>query len=206
MMTGGLRVPFVPTPELVVRRMLTLANVKPGELVYDLGAGDGRVLSSAARDFAARAVGVELHASRYTDILERVKRERLTDRVKIIRGDFFRISLTDADVVTLYLLSSVNRMIRPKLERELKPGTRVVSHDFLIRGWTPLRSEKVRDQYGTHMVYLYQAPSSFINRPVHHRHRPNHISPIMNNLPWLLRERRNGLNIANQKPAQRSLG
>jgi tRNA A58 N-methylase Trm61 len=153
--------------------MLTLASVKPGELVYDLGAGDGRVLSSAAQDFAARALGVELHASRYADTLERVKHERLFDQVNIIRGDFFEVSLTDADVVTLYLLPSVNRMIRPKLEQELKPRARVVSHDFLIRGWTPLRSEKIRDQYGTHMVYLYQVPSSFANRPVHHRHRPN---------------------------------
>jgi cyclopropane fatty-acyl-phospholipid synthase-like methyltransferase len=84
MMVAGLRVPFVPTPEPVVRRMLILANVRPAELVYDLGAGDGRILSSAAQDFAARAVGVELHASRYADILERVKRERLTDQVKII--------------------------------------------------------------------------------------------------------------------------
>jgi ubiquinone/menaquinone biosynthesis C-methylase UbiE len=115
--------------------MLALANVGPGELVYDLGAGDGRVLISAVRDFGARAVGVELHASRYAQILGRVKRERLEDHVKIIRGDFFEISITDANVVTLYLLSSVNSMIRPKLEQELKAGTRVVSHVFGFMDW-----------------------------------------------------------------------
>ena len=163
-MDTGLIVPFVPTPEPVVRRMLTLANVRPGELVYDLGAGDGRVLSCAVRDFGARAVGVELHASRYAQILGRVKRERLEDHVKIIRGDFFEISLSDANVVTLYLLSSVNSMIRPKLEQELKAGTRVVSHDFQIHGWVPSRAEKFRDQHDKHMIYLYQVPSSLANR------------------------------------------
>jgi tRNA A58 N-methylase Trm61 len=135
MRAGGLRVPFVPMPESVVRRMLTLVDVKPGELVSDLGAGDGRILSSAARDFGARAVGIELHTSRYAETLERIRRERLGDWVKIIRGDFFEVSLTDADVATLHLLPSVNSMIRPKLERELKAGTRVVSHDFPIHGW-----------------------------------------------------------------------
>ena len=164
MMDTGLMVPFVATPEPVVRRMLTLANVRPGELVYDLGAGDGRVLSCAVRDFGARAVGVELHASRYAQILDRVKRERLEDYVKIIRGDFFEISLSGANVVTLYLLSSVNSMIRPKLERELKVGTRVVSHDFQIHGWVPSRAEKFRDQHDKHMIYLYQVPSSLANR------------------------------------------
>lgn len=163
-MDTGLIVPFVSTPEPVVRRMLTLANVGPGELVYDLGAGDGRVLSSAVRDFGARAVGVELHPSRYAQILDRVKRERLEDHVKIIRGDFFEISLSNANVVTLYLLPSVNSMIRPKLEQELKMGTRVVSHDFQIHGWVPSRTEKFRDQHDKHMIYLYQVPSSLPDR------------------------------------------
>lgn len=159
-MTHGLQVPFVPTPESVVKRMLTLARVKPGELVYDLGAGDGRVLSSAVRDFSAKAIGIELHESRYEAIAKRIEREGLGNSAGVIQADFFSINLSQADVVTLYLLTSVNSMIKPKLERELKPGARVVSHDFPVHGWVPLYVEKVRDRFDGHMIYLYQLPRS----------------------------------------------
>jgi len=160
-MIDRLQVPFVPTPEPVVRRMLTLAEVKAGELVYDLGAGDGRILSSAVRDFDARAIGVELHESRYEAIAKRIERERLGTSAGVIRDDFFNINLSRADVVTLYLLTSVNSMIKPKLERELKSGARVVSHDFPIHGWIPLHVENVRDKFSnSHVVYLYQVPKS----------------------------------------------
>lgn len=161
MFSERLRVPFVPTPEPVVRRMLSLVKVRPGELVYDLGAGDGRILSSAVRDFGARAVGVELHASRCAEILERLKHERIGDSVKLIRRDFFDINLAGADVITLYLLTSVNSQIKPKLEQELRAGTRVVSHDFPIRGWVPIHVEALRDQHNTHTVYVYKVPYSF---------------------------------------------
>jgi len=160
-LSDGLRVPFVPTPEPVVRRMLSLANVKPGELVYDLGAGDGRVLSSAIKDFDARAIGVELHESRYEAIAKRIHRERLGNSAGVIQADFFNVNLSRADVVTLYLLTSVNSMIRPKLERELKPGARVVSHDFPIHGWVPVHVENIRDKFNhNHIVYLYRVPKS----------------------------------------------
>ena len=160
-MMARLQVPFVPTPEPVVRRMLTLANVRAGELVYDLGAGDGRILYSAVKDFDAKAIGIELHESRYEAIAKRIEREHLGNSAGVIRGDFFNIDLSQADVVTLYLLTSVNTMIKPKLERELKAGARVVSHDFPIHGWVPLQVEKVRDKFrNTHMVYLYQVPRS----------------------------------------------
>jgi hypothetical protein len=160
-MMSRLQVPFVPTPEPVVRRMLILADVKAGELVYDLGAGDGRILCSAVRDFDARAIGIELHESRYEAIAKRIERERLGNSAGVIRGDFFQINLSQADVVTLYLLTSVNSMIKPKLERELKTGARVVSHDFPIHGWVPLHVENVRDNFSnSHMVYLYQMPKS----------------------------------------------
>lgn len=156
-----LRVPFVPTPEPVVRRMLTLAGIRAGELVYDLGAGDGRILYSAVKDFDARAIGVELHESRYESIAKRIEREGLGNSAGVIRGDFFNVNLSQADVVTLYLLTSVNSMIKPKLERELKAGARVVSHDFPIHGWVPLHVEKVRDRFSnTHVVYLYKVPKS----------------------------------------------
>lgn len=163
-MSGQLRVPFVPTPEPVVRRMLTLANVKAGETIYDLGAGDGRILSSAVRDFGAKAVGVELHASRYASIAERIRRERLGDYVRLIRADFLDVNLSGADVVTLYLLPSVNTLMKRKLEVELRPGARVVSHDFPIHGWVASYAEKIRDPYGTHMIYLYEVPGSWQRR------------------------------------------
>ncbi len=159
-MAGRLQVPFVPTPEPVVRRMLALADVKPGELVYDLGAGDGRILSSAVKDFNAKAVGVELHESRFEAIAKRIERERLGNSAAAIQSDFFQVNLSRADVVTLYLLTSVNSLIRPKLERELKPGARIVSHDFPIHGWVPLHVEKIRDKANNHVVYLYQIPRS----------------------------------------------
>ena len=159
-MTCRLQVPFVPTPESVVKRMLTLAEVKPGELIIDLGAGDGRILSSAVKDFNARAIGIELHESRYEAIAKRIEREHLGNLAAIIRADFFNINLSRADVVTLYLLTSVNSMIKPKLERELKAGARVVSHDFPVHGWVPLHVEKVRDKFNSHMVYLYKVPES----------------------------------------------
>ena len=159
-MSGRLKVPFVATPEPVVKRMLTLADVKPGELVYDLGAGDGRILSSAVKDFNAKAIGVELHESRYEAIAKRIEREHLGHSAGVVLADFFDINLSRADVVTLYLLTSVNSMIKPKLERELKVGARVVSHDFPVHGWVPLYVEKVRDRFNSHMVYLYQVPKS----------------------------------------------
>jgi tRNA G37 N-methylase Trm5 len=159
-MSGRLQVPFVPTPEPVVKRMLSLADVKPGELVYDLGAGDGRILSSAVKDFNAKAIGVELNETRYEAIAKRIERERLGNSAGVIRANFFDINLSQADVVTLYLLTAVNSMIKPKLERELKMGARVVSHDFPIHGWIPLYVEQVRDRFNSHMVYLYQMPKS----------------------------------------------
>ena len=110
-MIERLRVPFVPTPEPVVKRMLSLADVKPGELVYDLGAGDGRILSSAVKDFEARAVGVELHEARYEAIANRIERERLGNAAGVVQEDFFNVNLSQADVVTLYLLNSVNSAI-----------------------------------------------------------------------------------------------
>jgi len=159
-MTDRLQVPFVPTPEPVVRRMLTLADVKPGELIYDLGAGDGRILSSAVKDFNAKAIGIELHESRCEAIAKRIEREHLSNSANIIRADFFNVNLSRADVVTLYLLTAVNSLIKPKLERELKAGARVVSHDFPVHGWVPLHVEKVRDKFNSHMVYLYKVPES----------------------------------------------
>jgi len=148
-------VPFVPTPEGVVRRMLELAEVKPGELVYDLGCGDGRILIIAASEFGARAVGIEIRRDLVEKCVKRVKELGLEDRVTIIHGNFFDIDISDADVVTLYLLTSVNERLRPKLERELRPGARVVSHDFEVIGWKPVKVEEIKEGWRSHKIYLY---------------------------------------------------
>lgn len=153
------RVPFVSTPEIVAMRMLTLAKIKPGQSVYDLGAGDGRILSLAARIFGAAAFGVELDESRCRMITERIRKEKL-ESVSVIHKDFFDVDLSNADVVTLYLLTSVNSLMKPKLERELRFGTRVVSHDFQIEGWFPMQIETIKTEHKTHTIYLYEVPRS----------------------------------------------
>ena len=149
-------VPFVPSPEIVVRRMLQLANVRKGEVVYDLGCGDGRVLIIAAKEFGARAVGIEIRRDLYEQCLRRIKDLGLEDRVTVIHGNFFDYDLSDADVVTLYLLTSVNERLRPKLERELKPGARVVSHDFEVPGWKPIIIEDLYEEWRSHKIFLYK--------------------------------------------------
>jgi len=154
------RVPFVSTPEPVAIRMLTLANVRPGQVVYDLGAGDGRILSLAVRKFGATAVGVEIDEGRCQTITDRIRNEKLEASTSVIHDDFINVDLSKADVVTLYLLTSVNSLMKPKFERELRYGTRVVSHDFPIKGWYPMQVETVETEHKTHNLYLYEVPRS----------------------------------------------
>ena len=149
-------VPFVATPEHVARRMLEMAQVGPNDIVYDLGAGDGRILIMAAREFGARAVGIELRKDLYNQIERKIKEYGLDGRVRVIYGSFYEVDVSEASVVTLYLLTSVNEKLRPKLERELKPGTRVVSHDFEVPGWRPVRVEEIYDSWTTHKIYMYR--------------------------------------------------
>jgi len=149
-------VPFVSTPEHVARKMLELAKVGPDDIVYDLGAGDGRIIIMAAKEFGARAVGVEIRKELYEQILKRIKLDGLEGKVKVINGDFFQVSVSEASVVTLYLLTTVNEKLRPKLERELRVGARVVSHDFEVPGWKPVRVENVRDYWCDHKIYVYE--------------------------------------------------
>ena len=149
-------VPFVSTPEHVARRMLELAKVGPNDVVYDLGAGDGRIVIMAAKEFGAKAVGVEIRKDLYEQILKKVKVDGLEGRVKVINGDFFQVDISEASVVTLYLLTSVNEKLKPKLERELKAGARVVSHDFEVPGWKPIHVENVKDYWCDHKIYVYE--------------------------------------------------
>jgi len=152
--------PFVASPLPVVRRMLVLAELKPGEILYDLGAGDGRAVIMAAQEFGARAVGIELREDLAKKALQTVYQLGLQDRVTILHSNLFDVDISPADVVFLYLTTSANEKVKPKLEAELKPGARVISHDYEIIGWKPLKVEEFCENpnlgYPSHTLYLYK--------------------------------------------------
>jgi predicted RNA methylase len=152
--------PFVPSPVLVIQHMLNLAELRAGEVLFDLGAGDGRTVVMAAKAFGARAVGVELREDLAKKALSTIHNSGLADRVTIVNGDMFAVNLASADVVFLYLTTSANEKIRPKLESELKKGVRVVSHDYEIVGWKPVKVENFCENpklgYPSHTLYLYR--------------------------------------------------
>jgi predicted RNA methylase len=152
--------PFVPSPIPVVQRMLKLADLRAGEVLFDLGAGDGRTVTMAAKSFGARAVGVELREDLAKKALSTVHENGLSDRVTIVNGDMFTVNLSSADVVFLYLTTSANEKIKPKLESELKKGVRVVSHDYEIAGWKPLKVDNFCENpqlgYPSHTIYVYE--------------------------------------------------
>jgi predicted RNA methylase len=154
--------PYVPSPLPVIQHMLKLADLKAGEVLFDLGAGDGRTVIMAAKSFGARAVGVELREDLAKKALSTIHDNGLADRVTIVNGDMFSVKLTSADVVFLYLTTSANEKIRPKLETELRRGVRVVSHDYEIVGWKPLKVENFCENpklgYPSHTIYLYEKP------------------------------------------------
>lgn len=143
--------PWVTTPMASVRKMLELAQVTPEDLVYDLGCGDGRVLIVAAREFGARAVGIELDPLRYLWCQFVIAILGLRGQVRVIHGDFFKQDLSRADVVILFLQFDTNDLLSLKLVDELRPGTRVVSRVSTFSGWTPTRMDK------DHKLYLYEA-------------------------------------------------
>ena len=152
--------PFVASPVPVIRRLLTLAELKPGEIFYDLGAGDGGPIIIAAKEFGARCVGIELRTDLARRAMMKVRELGLEDRVKVINDDIFNVPINDADVVYLYLTTSANEKVRPKLEAELKAGARVVSHDYKIEGWNPVKVEKFCENpklgFPSHTLYLYK--------------------------------------------------
>lgn len=132
--TNSKGAPWVPTSRQVVYTMLSMAEVKAGEVVYDLGCGDGRVLITAVRKFGARAVGVEVDVSRYLWSVFSVILLGLWKQVRIIRGDLFSVDLREADVVFAFLLQDTNDRLKDKLRRELRPGTRIISNTFMFSG------------------------------------------------------------------------
>lgn len=152
--------PFVPSPVQVIQFMFRLADLKAGEVLFDLGAGDGRTVIMAAKSFGARAVGVELREDLAKKALNNIHESGLSDRVTIVNGDLFSVNLKSADVVFLYLTTSANEKVRPKLEAELRKGVRVVSHDYEIVGWKPVKVENYCENpklgYPSHTIYLYE--------------------------------------------------
>ena len=147
-------VPFVPTPERVVEKMLEVAKVGPKDMVYDLGSGDGRIVIAAAKKHGARGVGIDIDPDRIREARDNARKAGVSERVEFRQEDLFRADFRDATVVTMYLLSAVNLQLRPKLLAELKPGTRIVSHAFDMGDWEPLATYKV----GSSTVYYWVVP------------------------------------------------
>ena len=153
--------PRAGSPERAVDKMLEMANPKPGETLYDLGCGDGRILIAAAQRYKVRAVGIEISDNLAKTAAEQVRKAGLEAEVKVVHGDFMQTDLSGANVVTLYLATTANDMLRPNLERYLRANTRVVSYDYPIPGWKPLETAESLGRHGaTHMIYLYEVPDS----------------------------------------------
>jgi len=150
--------PYYPTPETIVEKMLQLAELKPGEKMFDLGSGDGRIVIMAAQKFGADATGIEFDKDLWKQSSERIKSLGLEKRARIIQGDIMKQDYSKADVITVYLLPSSNDKVRPLLEKQLKKGARIVSHDFEFSGWTPVKTEYIDDdgEGRSHTLYLYR--------------------------------------------------
>ncbi|HTO51450.1 MAG TPA: methyltransferase domain-containing protein [Burkholderiales bacterium] len=145
-------VPYVPTKQEVVEEMLRMAGVKPGDVVYDLGCGDGRIVITAAQKFGARGIGVDINPQRIAEADANARRAGVEKEVTFRLGDLFEADIREATVVTLYLLPDVNLRLKPKLLRDLKPGTRVVSHDFSMgNDWKPERTLRL----GNDWIYFW---------------------------------------------------
>ena len=144
--------PYIPSAPEAIRKMLEIGEARPNDTLYDLGCGDGRILIVAVKEFGVKkAVGIEIRRDLVRKALENVKKMNLADRISIIWGDFFYVDISPATIVTLYLSYTGNVKLKEKLKRELKKGTRVVSHDFEIPGWSPIKEAVV----GLHNIYLY---------------------------------------------------
>jgi predicted O-methyltransferase YrrM len=145
---------FVPTPQEVVDAMLKLAKVSASDVVYDLGSGDGRIPITAARTYGARGVGIDIDPQRIKEATENLKTSGMGDKVRFLNQDLFTTNISEASVVTLYLLPSLNLKVLPKLNAELKPGTRVVSHAFDMGDIKPQQTQNVNGR----TIYLWTVP------------------------------------------------
>jgi SAM-dependent methyltransferase len=150
-------VPFVPTPPEVIDRMLEMARVGSGDLLYDLGSGDGRIVIRAAKRYGVRAVGIEIDPDLVQKARSQAFREKVDSLVEFRAQDALTVDVSTATVVTLYMLPDFNAKLRPIFDKQLKPGSRVVSHDFPIDGWIPDRIETVKGDFiHDHTIFLFE--------------------------------------------------
>jgi len=158
--------PYVPSPYDVVRKMLELAEVGPDDVVYDLGCGDGRILFTAILEFKAKkAIGFDLNEGLCKNIKKKAEELQLQDKIQAVNSNFFLADLSPATVITLYLTTSGNEKLKPKLEKESRAGTRVISHDFPVKGWSPTNSTEGESFiYHAHSLYLYKIPEAYMTR------------------------------------------
>src|SRR5215467_5381529 len=149
--------PYYPTPETIVSRMLEMGQLKAGEKMFDLGSGDGRIVIMAAQKFHADATGVEMDKDLYKQSMARIRKLGLEKTARIINGDLFKQNYSSADMLTVYLLPASNSKVAPMLEKQLKKGTRIVSHDFEFP-WAPEKVETIEDdgEGRSHTLYLYR--------------------------------------------------
>ena len=150
--------PYYPTPETIVQKMLQLGALKAGEKMFDLGSGDGRIVIMAAEKFHANAVGVELDKDLYRQSTDKIQGLRLQKTARIVNGDVLQQDYSSADLITVYLLPLSNDKVRPILDKQLKKGTRIVSHDFEFKDWKPEKVETIEDdgEGRSHTLYLYR--------------------------------------------------
>lgn len=151
---------YVPTPEVVVQTMLETAKVNKNDVLYDLGSGDGRIVITAAQKYGARGTGIELRPELVKEAQENAKKAGVADRAQFKQADLFTTNFSDATVITLYLLPELNVKLRPRLLKELKPGTRIVSHDFDMGDWKPDRTVKVKGPQREHTIYFWTVPEN----------------------------------------------
>ena len=154
----GVEVPDVRTPPEVVIEILRLAGVGPDDVVYDLGSGDGRIVIAAARDFGARGVGIELDPGLVAESARNARRAGVAERTRFLQQNIFVADISEATVVTMYLSPEVNLRLRPKLLSQLKPGSRIVSHDYPIGDWQPARAVNFESPERTHVLSLWIVP------------------------------------------------
>lgn len=147
-------VPYVPTRQNVVEAMLSLAKVKKDDVVYDLGCGDGRIVITSAKLYGTKGVGIDIDPQRIKEANENAAKENVAEQVSFIEGDLFKQDFSKATVVTLYLLPEINERLRPILLKQLKPGTRIVSHAFRMGSWKPEQEITIDNT----MIYLWTVP------------------------------------------------
>ena len=154
----GLDVPYVPTHQTIVDEMLTMAEVKGDDVLYDLGSGDGRIPITAAKRYGTRGVGIDLNPTRVKEANENAQKAAVTDKVRFVEGDIFQEDFSQATVLTLYLLPQVNLRLRPQILK-MKPGTRVVSHNYDMGDWQPEKVKTITTPDGVeHYVYFWRVP------------------------------------------------